>query len=380
MAGKILAAALVAFVLALAGVGCSAILGDASYQCTTGADACPSGMVCNTTSLQCEVAVACQTKDDCPSGETCSTRTGTCSGEIPDATADSPFGDDDDDDDDDDATPGREAGVDAGKDGAADSSTPPADSGIIACVNGACSTGLFCATSAELGGAFPTQCTRTCCTSSDCAANFLCVPVGTTGSYCLPDTVGSEGTAPETCCNDTSCSASGGVCHFGSGGATGTSSFGCSAAGGTGVQETSCTGASTCRDGYCGRGFPAGSTTASFCRQRCCTSTQCGTTDAGYYCHDESSLAATGGTTDGQDYVSVCYEKHETPQFLALNNNGSPCGGDGDCKSGLCDLNATTGGVNRCMETCCVDTDCASGQSCLPRTTGVPFLRCIPTP
>jgi hypothetical protein len=233
---------------------------------------------------------------------------------------------------------------------------------------------------AELGGAFPAQCTKACCTSSDCAANFLCVPVGTTGSYCLPGSVGTGGSAPETCCSDTSCSTSGGVCHFGSGGATGTSSFGCSGAGGAGVQETSCASAADCRDGYCGRPYPAGSTTASFCRTRCCTSTQCGTTDAGFYCHDESSLTATGGTTDGQDYVSVCYDKHETSQFLALDNNGTACGGDGDCKSGLCDSNVLTGGVPRCVDTCCVDGDCASGQSCLSRATGVPFLRCVPTP
>jgi hypothetical protein len=380
--GRVVAACVLALALALVG-GCSAILGDATYECTDGQDACPADMICNTDTHQCELSTSCSASDPCPEGDTCNTA-GRCVSNLPDATTDGHPGDDDDDDAADASSdartgaetgPGGEGGSDAAGDG------PPVDSGpqpITCATSATCPTGTFCATADQLGNGFVQQCTRSCCTSSECASGFICVPVGTTGQYCLPDT-NLSGQPPLTCCGNASCN--GKDCFFGSGGEQGTSAFGCSNAGGTGVQEDDCADNGDCKSGYCGatyeptvvEGVPE-QTTA--CRERCCNSTQCGGTDAGYYCHDESSLAAMGGTSDSKDYVSVCVLKYETKAFELLRNNGTSCAADNLCKSGVCDSNNLTGGVAVCVDTCCIDSDCANGQVCRPRTLDPPFLRC----
>ena len=136
---------------------------------------------------------------------------------------------------------------------------------------------------------------------------------------------------------------------------------------------------SDCKSGYCGDTFEPdilNEEPLSACRERCCNSAQCGGADAGWDCHVESSLAAMGGNTDNKDYVGVCYLKYETAKFEALRNIGTSCGADVECKTGVCDSNNLTGGGAACVDTCCVDTDCATGQICRPRTADPPYLRC----
>ena len=84
--GRVIAMGVLALVLALVG-GCSAILGDATYECTTGQDACPADMICNTDTHQCELSTTCSATDPCPQGDTCNTA-GLCVSNLPDATTD----------------------------------------------------------------------------------------------------------------------------------------------------------------------------------------------------------------------------------------------------------------------------------------------------
>ena len=50
-----------------------------------------------------------------------------------------------------------------------------------------------------------------------------------------------------------------------------------------------------------------------------------------------------------------------------------PIAFDSDCRSLFCDPQ-----LGKCLEACCGDGDCSSGETCKLASTGAPFWRCVP--
>ncbi len=115
-----------------------------------------------------------------------------------------------------------------------------------------------------------------------------------------------------------------------------------------------CSGAADCASGLCGQELTvtsdvyAAAGSASFCTQPCCTSADCdsttvcfGTGAGGSYCVPPAWISR--GTTFG------------------TKAGGAPCGGDSDCRSGLC---AAGGCADTCCSTAHAAAECGGGTTC----------------
>lgn len=257
-----------------------------------------------------------------------------------------------------------------------------------------CGSGL-CGTEGILGAPALTTgavCTSTCCTSSQCPRGFVCLAPGTGGSYCVaasalperqvPSTGGASGGAActantecrsglcgdvndggvrrciDNCCKAADCAS--GTCAVGTiaGKYTG---FVCTEPKGNFNVGTACTTASQCKTNLCYN------TTAGSCRQRCCSSSQCGT--------GNSCIWDTVGDPVG--VVDFCF-----PTGLR-KAAGETCVDFADCASTHCELESNAladaaPGRKVCRELCCADSDCAPSQKCLPAPDQPRVLRCVP--
>lgn len=338
-------------VAAAIAVGCSVIVpGDVpDFQCTgASASACPSGMVCDTTTGKC-VADAGVIDEDA----------------------------------------GDEAGEDAA-DARADVDAGPAPVGAPCrvdkdCASKLCGTDTFL-TPTMTAGTGPV-CTQPCCTSADCPVGAVCFGAGTGGNYCVaaakaertpPKSGGKSagtlcggntecrsglcqlGRCLDTCCNADECAA-GTTCRASTVQTPATAPphdiWICappppSADAGAGDR---CVDQPNCYNENC-----IGSGAGRVCRPSCCTKSDCNSQLG-------STTAHCAYSTSNTDQLKFC--------FLTTNNsaapNGSTCGQPTECQSDYCD-----DGTGKCLSICCVDSDCAATEACRPSPKG--FLRCVP--
>lgn len=198
-------------------------------------------------------------------------------------------------------------------------------------------------------------CTQTCCTSSDCAAGFVCYGAGTGGSYCVaaavlsrpavPNGAGpgggcnaptdcrsgvcSSGHCVDTCCADSQC-ASPTTCAL-TPSIDGHTSFVCVVHAGT-ADRGSCSASGSCASGVC---------SYQTCRPHCCGIASAMT--SGYH---SCALDAVG--PDVYAYADFPTSDPTGGDF------GAACTTDDQCKSRACNTTAGT-----CSDVCCVDADCA---------------------
>lgn len=284
-----------------------------------------------------------------------------------------------------------------------DGATGPAALGGACRIDKDCANGLLCGTEGLLGQAAPAGpvCTRTCCTSEQCGAGFVCLAPGTGGSYCvaaaalgdrtLPATGGAPGGSTcaantgcrsglcadlggsggkrciDNCCVDSDCA--GGACTVRTLGGKFTG-FVCSNPQGTrdagSGSGNSCAADGTCRSNYC---ILLG---VNSCAARCCNSGQCGS--------GNSCIWNFAGPTK-TDIIQHCLS---TGTRRAARE---PCVDESDCASTQCELESngqpdgsTTQRV--CRDVCCQDSDCPANERCTPAPNNPPtnprVLRCVP--
>lgn len=308
----------------------------------------------------------------CPSGLTCDVALGRCvttdglDAEVPDA--------------------------DDGDGGLADA-RPDQDAGLLPLgspcrVDGECATTL-CGTSAMLtpsitsaGGTGPI-CTKTCCTSADCALGFVCFGAGTGGNYCVAGaklaraTMGSKSPGAscssstecrsgvceanrclDTCCSDSACT-NGTTCRIVAIDAGVThDTWACAAPPGAKDAGIACMDNPECKSNAC---VPTGSPNGS-CRTPCCGTSSCASAGfPGQQCYPIAS---------NSDYFRTCFSL-----VGSAKSNGEACQSDTECGSKYCDAE-----LKRCAEPCCVDANCPATQVCRPAGAGTPFLRCVNKP
>jgi hypothetical protein len=340
--------------------GCSVIVPAElpDFACSgSSASACPSGMVCDTAQGKCVVEAGVIDED---AGDT-------DAGDGPDATVDADGG--------------------------------PAAVGSPCRVDGDCAS-LLCGTSTILtttitSGSGPV-CTKTCCTSADCPSGTVCFSGGTGGNYCVaaakalrtpPATGGKSpgatcsgspecrsglcqlGRCLDTCCLVGACSA-GTTCRV----STITSptpahdSWVCAPPppGADAGDGQKCVSQSDCKNDNCiGSGLlppDAGTPEPRACRPSCCNKQDCVTQlGAGSHC---------AYSTSGTDQIKFCFF---TTKTSGLTKN-QPCGTNTECQSDYCDAE-----LQKCLEVCCADSDCAANEVCRPSGVSTPFLRCVPS-
>jgi hypothetical protein len=369
--------AALAVAIAVASSGCEALVaGDVpGFACTPGGtDVCPAGQVCSPAGL----CLASCPDTPCASELICDEDTHLC---VPgldsdgggDVTVPDQIGPD--------TTPsdvGKDTPFDTGSKGAI---------GDACLTTASCNAGLFCADSSVLTSAVVSTtgpvCTKPCCKSEDCPADFACFGPGTGGNFCvrasqLPRaTARGSGTGgasctdasgcrsgvcldqngvkrcADACCQDGACSG-GGLCALAT--VEGHLTMACSEppAGGSSVGQS-------CFSNDCNNGLCVGST----CRARCCGKTTCsGTTRSCTY------LSQQGATV--QEYVPAC-----VPATLGTGKVGDSCTNpDGsECASGFCEV-----ALQKCTDVCCADADCAGYAgytACRPDTNpNVHYLIC----
>lgn len=291
--------------------------------------------------------------------------------------------------------------VDAGPD-RFDGAVGPAPLGGACRLDKECAAGLLCGTEGLLGQAAQASgpvCTKTCCTSEQCGAGFVCLAPGSGGSYCvaatalaadrtLPSSGGAKGGT--TCSTNTDCRSglcadlggSGGkrcidTCCFESDCAGGTcnvrtlsskyTGFVCANPPSTTAKDAGvgCTQDSTCRSNYCVvniASYPS-------CGGRCCASAQCG---AGNAC-----IWNFAGPPPGTDIVQHCLPSGGRKAAK------TPCTDGAECASTQCEFEANGqpdgSTVNRvCRDVCCLDTDCPGNERCAPAPDNPRVLRCVP--
>ena len=249
-----------------------------------------------------------------------------------------------------------------------------------------CATGLFCAFSTVLGGLESDSiCSKTCCTSGDCDAGFVCAATGTGGRYCLAASKigraapgagspgascsGSDGTqcrsglctgskCVDTCCSDSSCT-NGTTCTEQTVG--GHNVFACGTPGsGHQTGDSDCSSNSRCNSNLC---LALCDVCGGTCIQPCCTSAgnACGNADGVNLSCIENGLSGSTDTflscTGGQGSGGKPF--------------GASCAKNDDCLSSNCNTALTP---PTCTDSCCTDADC-QGQVCRPDSNGA--FRCV---
>lgn len=341
--------------LALGLIGCELIVSSTApdFRCTPGAaGACPEGQSCDPRSFVCVPSGA--VSETGPS-ETSTIKDGGTDGKIPIV-----------------------------EDGAA-------QLGERCDENIACSLGLLCGTSNTLtttivsSGSTGSFCTKTCCTSADCADGFVCFGAGTGGNYCVSaklaqretpgakgpgETCGAgtdcrsglctEGHCTDTCCSDVEC-ATGTVCRVKvvEVPPPKRENWVCAPAEGDASLSAGkrCDGTfERCKNDNC-TGLPVQ------CRPTCCNTQQCLAISPTF------RFCAYGEFTTTSSQTKWCFgDAGAGPKGL-----GAECSGNLECAHRFCDPD-----TKRCGSVCCQDSDCADGGACRPVGTGTPFLRCVP--
>lgn len=120
----------------------------------------------------------------------------------------------------------------------------------------------------------------------------------------------------------------------------------------------SCVVAADCKSSICGTSAVLSTAIISssdkpICTTPCCTSADC---PSGFVCFG----AGTGG-----NYCVPSAKAGRSPPGSGGGSGGTTCSGNTQCRSGLC-----SGG--RCVDTCCMPTDCATGTVC--RIDGPPTI------
>ncbi len=259
------------------------------------------------------------------------------------------------------------------------------DIGLPCASDKECKSGI-CGDKSTLGAAANQRsvCTKTCCTSDQCDAGFVCFAPGTGGKYCVtPALAGSRGglgalrggeacgTDPtrcrsgvcgngkcvDTCCADSDC-LNGTTCRLE--GVTGHTVYSCGDPPGGAGRNSTCSFDSSCKSNFCANydGF------TSRCIATCCASTACGSITIFGTSVPVACIVASAAQTKG-DYSSVCAG---LPSAGAGQKFGDTCATGADCLSTFCE-------TGHCTSVCCLDTDCPALSVCRPGTDGV--LRCI---
>jgi hypothetical protein len=96
-------------------------------------------------------------------------------------------------------------------------------------------------------------------------------------------------------------------------------------------------------------------TTGPICTTPCCTSGGC---SPGFVCFN-------GGTGGG--YCVPAALAQRMPPVSGGKTPGATCAANTECRSGLC-----TGSPKRCLDTCCADSQCASGSVCRIKSVAAP--------
>lgn len=336
-------------------VGCELIVSSTvpDFRCTPDVPAsCPTGMICERSTLQCIAGTS----------------------------------------------NGNEAGM---KDVQTGDETGPVSTGQLGESCGTaqtCVTGLTCGTASILTAgiikdATDAVCTKTCCTSADCADGFVCFGPGTGGNWCISSALAKrgdlgtktpgascsgneecrsgvcdEGHCQDICCADKDCRAPT-ICRVKKlevpdGGAH--ENWVCAEpeANANTAMGSSCSGAGLkCINDDCS-GFPVR------CRPPCCSSAECtnaevpGNTKKFGFC-SYGQFPATSAQT------RWCFDAVDGGGGKDI---GESCNGNGDCAERYCDKD-----TNTCAKVCCRDADCADGEACVPTATATPFLHCVKT-
>lgn len=325
-------------------VGCQLIVSSdvPDYACaSTSASSCPSGLVCDVAQGKCVQSAIIEAGDD----------------------ADTP---------------------DGGPDGPADGDAGgPLAIGENCGFDTDCESGL-CASSTILTTAIITSgsssvCTKTCCTSADCATGFVCFSPGTGGNYCVDATRASRA-MPGAKTPGQTCSANG-DCRSGS----------CvnSRCMDTCCQPSDCGGGTTCRvstvaghDSWvCGAPNPDGGNVGQLCsNQDSCKNDNCLGVNQGRTCRPTCCSAASCASQSfpnshcryvpsGLDKLKSCEPNIDGGSRAAV---GAGCSADEDCQSEFCDPES-----KKCALPCCQDVDCPQDEACRPSLTSTPFLRCV---
>jgi hypothetical protein len=361
-----------ALATALGLAGCSVLVPSEvpDFHCTAGgALSCPSGLVCDATLLVCVAPSNADAGDDVVSDEDAS-----------DASTDR------------------------------DPTTGPSPLGGDCVVDGDCETGLLCGTSTLLTTAIvPVNsqpiCTKPCCSTTECAAGFVCFSGATGGNYCVsaekadrtPPTAGGK-SAGQSCSVGTECRSGlcAGRCQNAPGVACDKASD-CQSGGCSGTRRCvdTCCGANECASGSTCRiltvdthvvwscGAPNSGSGAKDLDASCTATTDCKNDNCVGFpqkrctppCCRTSDCTALGFTNfvcaygqNGNDRIKWCFE----PTGGADAPLGATCTADFDCTSRYCD-----GELRKCLNVCCTDDDCAKDESCRPSPVGTPLLRCV---
>lgn len=104
-----------------------------------------------------------------------------------------------------------------------------------------------------------------------------------------------------------------------------------------------------CKSGLCGTNTlltqPIVESTGPVCTKTCCTSDEC---DPGFVCF---------GSGSGGNYCVDAKKAQRAASNPGARGPGVACKTDSECRSGLCSK-------GRCIDTCCLQKDCASGTIC----------------
>jgi hypothetical protein len=116
-------------------------------------------------------------------------------------------------------------------------------------------------------------------------------------------------------------------------------------------RDKDCASALCGTDGLLGQ---AVTSTGTFCTSLCCTSAQC-----------PKSFACLATGSGGSYCVPAAAVPDRTfPDAGGGATAGTLCATNTDCRSGLCADLGGIGTTKRCIDSCCADSECASGSSC----------------
>ncbi|MGK4004329.1 hypothetical protein WMF31_16970 [Sorangium sp. So ce1036] len=242
-------------------------------------------------------------------------------------------------------------------------------------------------------------CARPCCSSSDCdpRRDAVCwVPPGGGAGVCRvgrdvhrPE-VGtrlageacsspgdcrsghcSDGVCVDSCCSDTHCAATGMTCQLTTGLISAGSAWACQPPGqGMKGPLEECDVHGDCASGICADLGDLGFR----CTIPCCSSEMCPSVRVGDTVYNVGCALLEAG--DGAT-VRACAALRTGGGFASV---GVPCGGDDECRSGMC-VGGADDGERSCSDVCCSDASCgdASRFGCRPYATGPSLaLRCAP--
>jgi hypothetical protein len=243
-------------------------------------------------------------------------------------------------------------------------------------------------------------CTKGCCTSKDCDANFVCFGAGTGGSYCVHhqhlgrvvpglkvpgERCAADGDCrsskcgPDKTCLDTCCS--GADCTNGTQCAAikfdGHDAFTCTPSVATQDANSSCTSDASCKSNLCYT-YQVGFGAYDRCVAPCCGAKSCSTVTMGVY--GEFKLFCNNDRVASGDVLASC--SFATQTATGGKQIGDECNDFTECATHRCNQFGTK---RYCTDVCCTDADCPREKGFACRATQVrlentPYsvLRCVP--